>query len=153
MVNFNQDPIRRGRLECEGPDGMAVRQFVPEDDQAIFDLIDYDRAHLSQEHSGIRDRTADHYKTVEDVRQSIEHSQDPSRLRFGIWFNGVMVGSNNLTPRGGGQVESGSWVGKQYIGHDFANRGRELLLGIAFDLGYDQVVSKYLLAITLAAGR
>jgi RimJ/RimL family protein N-acetyltransferase len=144
MTTQEQTP-KPARIEIEGRDGLALRQLTPEDAQAYFDLIEYDRAHLSQVHGSERDGTADKYKTVEDVRKSIETPENTSKLRFGIWDGDVMVGSNNLTPQDEDnyEVESGSWIGKQYTGQHYAVKARELLVNLAFDrLGYQEIVSR-----------
>jgi hypothetical protein len=60
-------PPRDERIEIYGSDGVVLRQLIPEDSQPYFDLIEYDRAHLSQ----FDDDTAAKYKTVEDVLESI----------------------------------------------------------------------------------
>jgi len=132
------------RIEIQGENGIILKQLVQEDAQAYFELIEFDRAHLSQTHSGVRDGTADKYQTVEDVLDSILHPKDPNKIRFGIWVNGVMVGSNNLTPspEEPHKVESGSLVSKKYKGHHYAALARELLVEFALDqLGYTEVFS------------
>lgn len=133
-----QDPPPT-QIELEGPDGVAIRQLIPEDAQGYFDLIDYDRTHLSQ----FGDSTAEKYQSVEDVLESIVNPSNPEKKRFGIWVDGVMVGTNNLTPLADGRVESGSWIGAKHKGHHYAAKARQLLVDIAFKhLGYQEVVSK-----------
>src|SRR5579862_3093874 len=133
------------RVEIRGLDGFSLKQLVEDDAQAYFDLIAYDRAHLSQDHNGEPDATADKYPTLESVIDSIKSPTNPKKLRFGIWPSDVMVGSNNLTPldEQGYAVESGSWIGKKYTGHHYASRARELLIDLAFNrLGYQLIVSE-----------
>ena len=133
------------RMEVEGADGVAIRQLISEDAPHYFNLVDYDREHLSQEHNGERDETADKYQRVEDVLESIDHPQRLNRLRFGIWDGDIMVGSNSLDLLGDGRGKSGSWIGKQYVGHQYAARGRKLLLELAFErLGLSEVISEIL---------
>lgn len=140
---MSEQTTRASRLEIEGPDGIALKQLGPEDAPPLFELIDEDRPHLSQTHSGVFDDTADKYRTVEDVLRSIIKPKNPQKLRFGVWVNGSLVGSNNLTPLGGSRVESGSWIGGKHIGHGFAAGGRALLARLVFEqLGYDEIVSK-----------
>lgn len=130
-----------------GDDGMAIRQLVAEDAQRYFDLVEYDRPHLSQIHSGVPDETADKYKTVEDVRRSIinPYPKRPNRVRFGIWDNEIMVGSNSIDPLGDGRGKLGSWIGKEHKDHHYAARARELLVKYAFeDLGLTEVFSEIL---------
>lgn len=45
-----------------------------------------------------------------------------------------MVGYDSITPDGEGSAELGSWVGKEYIGHRYAGRGRALLVDFAFNV-------------------
>lgn len=111
-------------------DTVCLKQLVLEDAETYFNLIEYDRAHLMQH----GDRTSGKYPDVESVRRSIEQPEDPDKLRFGIWDGDVMVGSDNITPEEKGVAEFGSWVGKQYIGHGYAGRGRVLLLEYAFNV-------------------
>ncbi len=117
-------------------DTVVLKQLIPADADPYFDLIEADRAHLSQH----GDKTAAKYKTVDDVRDSIVTPKDSSKLRFGIWDGNVMVGSNNLTPTEDGQAELGSWVGSEFIGQRYAGRARKLLVEYAFDqLGLKEV--------------
>ena len=132
------------RLELDGLDGIAIRELWLEDAPRYFELVDSNRTHLSQNHNGDPNSTADSYKSVEDVVDTILNPKNPNKKRFGIWVNGVMVGTNNLTPlEKSGQVESGSWVAEQYAGHHYAAKARELLKKIAFEkLGYRVLVSE-----------
>jgi ribosomal-protein-alanine N-acetyltransferase len=135
-----EQTLQPGRIEIEGPGGMSLKQFVPEDAQIIFDLIDEDRDHLSQ----FGDETADKYKTVEDVRSSIEEPKNPDKLRFGIWDDASMVGSINITTaeRYGSIAEIGYWVGAEHTGHHYAQHATEILTEYAFDnLGVDCIMA------------
>jgi RimJ/RimL family protein N-acetyltransferase len=117
-------------------DTVSLRQLVPGDAQRYFDLIENDRAHLSQ----FRDRTADKYPNVESVLRSIEDPADDNRYRFGIWDGDVMVGTDNITVYGQDRAELGSWISKPFIGQEYAGRGRRLLVDFAFNtLGLDYV--------------
>jgi RimJ/RimL family protein N-acetyltransferase len=117
-------------------DTVQLMQLVPQDADDYFVLIAQDPAHLRQH----GDETADKYPTPDAVRDSIVHPKNPAKYRFGIWDNGVMVGSNNLTPEDNGRAELGSWVGKEHIGQGYAGRARALLVDFAFNrLGFDEV--------------
>lgn len=117
-------------------DTVRLMQYIPEDAETIAALIAYDPDHLRQH----GDNTADKYPNADAVRESILHPKDPSKYRFGIWDGETMVGSDNLTPKGEGRAELGSWIGRQYIGHEYAGRGRALLIDFAFkQLGLDEV--------------
>jgi ribosomal-protein-serine acetyltransferase len=125
------------RIILQG-NGETVRlmQLVVDDAQPYFDLIAYDPEHLRQND----DDTADKYPDVASVQHSIENPSKPNKYRFGIWDGDIMVGSDNLTLEGEGKAELGSWVGKQYIGHGYAGRGRNLLVDFALNtLGLDEV--------------
>jgi len=118
----------------EGPDGIAIRELVPADAQRYFDLIEYDRAHHSQTHSGETDETAEKYPDVESVLDSIVNPENPGiYFRFGIWDGETMVGSDNLRLMGNYRGRIGSWVGKEYAGHHYAARARNPLVQLAFD--------------------
>jgi RimJ/RimL family protein N-acetyltransferase len=140
----NQDPtLRASRIEREGSDGVAIRQIILDDAPALLALIEYDRAHLSQNHGGNIDGTADKYQTLEDLQRSISEG-DPAVFRFGIWSKDNLVGYIKLTPdpKEPGSAESGSWVGAQHKGHHFAARARNLMVELAFnDLGFTKVFS------------
>lgn len=141
MTEFGPRPAR---IEREASDGIAIRELIEADALPYFELIDQDRPHMSQTHNGVFDETAEKYETLEAVVESIRNPK-PRRYRFGIWDTGTMVGSNNIQLLGGGRGEIGSWIGGAYTGHNYAARGRKLLLEVAFeDLGLDQVISKVL---------
>lgn len=127
------------RIVLESPnDSVKLMELVPEDAEELFALIAFDPDHLRQH----GEDTADKYQDVESLRQSILHPVDPNRYRFGIWDNGIIVGSDNLTLKGDGIAALGSWIGKQYIGRGYAGRGRSLLLDFAFNtLGLNLVYS------------
>jgi len=127
------------RIILSAPDNpVELRQLIPVDAPAYFALIDFDRDHLSQ----FGDDTAAKYQTEMDVLESILHPSDPGKYRFGIWVNDTMVGSDNIRPQANGTAELGSWVGSQFIGHNYAAYGRELLIDFAFrELGVREVFS------------
>jgi ribosomal-protein-serine acetyltransferase len=126
-----------GRIVLErAGNPVQLKQLVPEDAQAYFDLISYNPDHLRQ----YGDTTADKYPDVAAVRRSIEQPADPNKYRFGIWDGDTMVGSDNIRVKEDGKAELGSWVSAQYIGRGYAGYGRELLIDFAFNgLGLDEV--------------
>jgi len=120
-------------------DSIILKQLIPDDAEGYFQLVDSDRAHLSQ----YGDDTAGKYPTVELVLESIVHPKNPDKYRFGIWDGETMVGSVNLTPLEGNRAESGSWIGKDHTGHNYAARARKLLIDFAFhQLGIEELISK-----------
>lgn len=123
-------------------DAVTLKRLTVNDAQFYFDLIDYDRSHLSRAHAdGKPDLTAQNYPDVQTVIDSIENPV-PNKYRFGTWDGNTMVGTNNLRIIAEGVGESGSWIGAQYVGHNYAARGRALLLEFAFtNLGLEKVES------------
>lgn len=120
-------------------DSIVLKQLIPDDAERYFQLVDSDRAHLSQH----GDETAQKYSTIEAVRNSIVRPANTKKYRFGIWDSEVMVGSNNLTPVGQSRAELGSWIAKEHTGHRYAMRARRLLIDFAFHhLGIDEVFCK-----------
>ncbi len=117
------------RLELDIPGDSVRLVLAPQDADDYFGLIAQDPEHLSQH----GDETADKYPDAESVRDSILYPNNPKKYRFGIWDNGVMVGSNNLTPMDESRAELGSWVGKEYIGQGYAGRARAVLVDFAFN--------------------
>ena len=140
MVNpASQETYRHsGQIILNNPeDTVSLKQLMPEDSDAYFSLIDFDRDHLRQH----GDTTAEKYRSAADVQDSIINPSNPDKFRFGIWDGETLVGSDNLTPLGDGTAELGSWVGKQYVGNMYASRGRTLLADFAFhQLGMRKVL-------------
>jgi RimJ/RimL family protein N-acetyltransferase len=136
-MTIQELPPHNERVEIDGPDGLALRQLVPDDAQRYFDLIDADREHFKYG----EEITSNKYPTVESVRQSIK---DPvqSKLRFGIWDNNEMVGSINMVQNRPGTGEVGYWIGGQYKGHGYAKRATEQLANYAFnELGLQRITA------------
>ncbi len=136
-----KQPVRlphRVILKSEA-DSVELKQFVPEDAEEMFRLIDFDRKHLSQ----FEDDTARKYQTVEDARDSIIYPRSPCKFRFGIWDKSVMVGSVNLTMLSLDHAESGSWIGKAHFGNNYTFRARQLLTDFGFNqLHINKIISK-----------
>jgi len=106
---------------------VILRQFVPQDAEMLFWLIDRNREHLSQHD----DRTSVKYPNLESVRRSIVYPVDPSRLRFGIWANGLLVGTVNLMPLDD-EAEIGYWIAAQHSGRGYVAAAVEALVQHAF---------------------
>src|SRR3972149_5795080 len=105
-------------------DTIVLKQLIHENAKDYFDLVNFDRQHLSQ----FGDTTADKYPTLESVMNSIVNPSNPRKLRQGIWYENIMVGSVNLTPKENNSAELGVWIGKQYIGHKYASRDLQIRL-------------------------
>jgi len=100
-------------------------------------LVDLSRNDQPQ----FRGPISEKYLTVEAVRESITKPRNSCKFRFGIWDNGVMVGSNNLTPLGENRAEIGDWVAKKHLGHNYAVRAGVLLVDFAFNqLQLDELI-------------
>lgn len=124
-----------------GSTGMRLKQFAASDSQAVFELIDRNRSHLSQ----FGDTTAEKYKTIESVEESISNPKNPDRLRFGIWDNGVLVGSVNLTPDDDDKTkgEIGYYLGSEFTGKGYMIKAVTTLTEFAIkNLGYKEIYGK-----------
>ena len=105
-------------INTNHPD-ILLRQLTPENAEPLFKLIDRDRSHLSQ----FGDNTSSKYPTVKSVLMSITNNLNPDKLRFGIWYKGVLIGTANLTPEHplfGGSGVLGYWIGSAYTGRGIA---------------------------------
>lgn len=109
---------------------VVLRQFVPEDAEPLFALIERNRAHLSK----LGDVTASKYPTYQKVLKSITHPENPKRVRFGIWVDSQLAGSVNLTPSPDmdGMVTIGYWVGKEYCSQGLATLAARSAAQFAF---------------------
>ena len=125
----NIDPI-----EIDGgPEGVLLRELTIDDAQRYADLIAYDREHFRS----VGEPTADRYQSKEDVEKSFERVSE--KVRFGIWVDGVMVGSINYSPRANNTAEIGYWIGKQYTRHGSAAKATRVLIDHLFGQGYASV--------------
>lgn len=133
--------IRKSIEILAGSTGMRLKQFAKSDSQAIFELIDRNRSHLSQ----FGDTTAEKYQNVESVKKSISNPKNPDRLRLGIWDNGVLVGSVNLTPDDDDKTkgEIGYYLGSEFTGKGYMIKAVTTLTEFAFkNLGYKEIYGK-----------
>jgi len=122
--------------------GITLRQFSLGDAADIFQLIDRNRAHLSQP----GDNTADKYQTIESVEESIRNPQNPGRLRFGVWNNNnQIVGSINLTPDEDNpkKGEVGYYLGSEFTGNGYMTNALLTLSTYALNqLGLKELYAK-----------
>jgi len=138
-IHPNRD-TGKNPIEIASSDGdIILRQFTPQDAEEIFALIDKNRVFLSQND----EPTAAKYPTLKSVKESIEHSENPDRLRFAIRNKeGTYVGSINLTPdeKDPAQAEIGSYLGEEFQGRGYAGRAHEVLANYGFDfLDYETI--------------
>ncbi len=112
---------------------LALRQFIPEDAQTYFDLLELNREYLSQIHLGGQDDTGTKYATVDDVLKSILEPEEPDKIRFGMWDGDTMVGTINLKPSEDRSLEVGYLVSEQHAGQGYATRSLKALSKYAFE--------------------
>ncbi|MDD2822867.1 MAG: GNAT family N-acetyltransferase [Candidatus Daviesbacteria bacterium] len=133
-------PHSKPLIEITSSDGeLILKQFSPSDTQEIFELIDRNREHLSQN----EEDTSDKYPTLESVEISILQPSNPDRLRFGIRdAQGTLLGSINLTPEKDNphKGEIGYYLGKEATGKGYTTKAVNLLTDYAFNhLGYQEL--------------
>lgn len=127
-------------VEISSPDDVIIlKPFTLADVKEIFELIDRNRDHLSQN----GEDTAEKYPTLESVEKSISNPSNPKRLRFAIRnFEGELVGSINLTPLDSKpkKGEIGYYLGGEFTGKGYASRAVEALTNYGFNnLGYEEI--------------
>ena len=108
---FNNNPIEI--VSSDG--GIVLRQFTLRDSEEIFALID---------------------RTLQSVRESIEHPKNPERLRFAIRNKErQMAGSINLTPyeKGSTRGEVGYYLGSEFQKKGYMVKAVEILTNYGFD--------------------
>jgi len=106
------------RIELTTSDeGVLLLEFIPQDARPLFELINNNRVHLSQ----WDDETGSKYPDFQSVLRSITHPKNPDKIRLGIWSDGVLAGTINITPtKGRFTREIGYWVGNEFCGKDLA---------------------------------
>jgi RimJ/RimL family protein N-acetyltransferase len=130
-------PSVDSRIEILRPPSLRVSlyQFIPDDAQEIFNLIDASRLHLSQ--PGV-DTTK--HPAVQSVLDSITNPSNPKRLKFAIRDKqNRLVGSISLTPDedDSSLAEIDYYLGVQYTGQGYMTEAAFLLTCYAFiELGY-----------------
>ncbi|MBI5803158.1 GNAT family N-acetyltransferase [Candidatus Pacearchaeota archaeon] len=132
MKRFNLESIKIS----ESP--LKLIRFYADDSKAVFELIDRNRTHLSQD----GDITAAKYQTIEDFMNSIIKPKDKFRLRMGIWNEETLVGSINITPKGDKRAEVGYWLGKEYTGKGYMTTSLSALTDYALSDGFDEVFAE-----------
>ena len=116
-------------LELKVDEEITLRQFSVKDTNAIFNLIDRNRDHLSQND----DLTAAKYPIIAFVYSSIVSPENPERLRMGIWAGEEFAGSINLTRfNGSNSFEVGYYLGSEYQGRGYMTRAVNKIVEYAF---------------------
>jgi ribosomal-protein-serine acetyltransferase len=112
-------------------DGVVIRTYTLDDDRALFDLIDANRAYLRPwmiwEHTT---------KTPGDTRTWIQACLDsPMDVEGnGVWVDGAMAGGIGLTiDTLANSGEIGYWLAEPFQGRGIVTRGCERFFDFAFD--------------------
>jgi RimJ/RimL family protein N-acetyltransferase len=108
------EPHERTTLNTTLPQ-LRLVELTPDDARAYFDLVDRNRAHLTQH--------GDYLDLGEATPESLaaELSDPENRnIRFGLWLNDRLVGRVDLNPRTPEDVVLGYWLGGEYTGHGYA---------------------------------
>ena len=135
---MNPESIGNHPPEIRVNDTVSLRGLTVTDSEALFDLIDHNREHLSQN----EDVTASHYPNLESVRDRTDN-QKPEEHRFGIWDGTTLVGFIKLTEQTDDPVEIGYWLGSEYQGHGYMAMSVEAMTDYAVhQLGYASVIAK-----------
>lgn len=118
-------------IELTTDGGLKLKQFVVEDSEIIFDLINRNREHLSQ----YSDRTASKYKTLQDVEKSINYPVNPKKNRLGIWKNNIFIGTINLKPNEEDNSIGiiGYYLGSEFIGNGFMRDSVKRIIDYGFN--------------------
>ncbi len=97
--------------------------ITPEDADALYDLVDRSRMHLTQH----GDWTDLGEATQESVAASL-HTSDGPTTQFGIWLDGKLIGRADLNPRTPGNFVLGYWLGSQFTGKGYATAACKALI-------------------------
>jgi ribosomal-protein-serine acetyltransferase len=122
-------------------DGIVVRTYTPDDDRALYDLIDANRTHLRPwmiwEHTT---------KEPSDARAFIQRCLDSQSdvEGNGLWIGGVLAGGMGLTIETlANSGEIGYWLGEPFQGRGIVTRACERFFDLAFDeLGLHRMALK-----------
>jgi RimJ/RimL family protein N-acetyltransferase len=95
----------------------------PDDADALYDLIDRNRAHLTQH----GDWTDLGDATPESVQASLSDS-DGRNAQFGIWLDRQLIGRADLNARTPGNFVLGYWLGREFTGKGYATAACKALI-------------------------
>lgn len=130
--------LRLAPKEIPIGEGAVLREVYPSDSQAMFDLIDRNRPHLSQH----GDDTAKKYPTIEKMTERNENQTD-YEYRFNIWDGDVNVGFAKLTRHAGMPIEVGYYLGAEFQGKGYATKAVAALTDYAIEsLHFGAVMAK-----------
>ena len=97
-------------------DELTIRTLEVEDTEALFDLIDRNREHLSQ----FGEATAKDNPDIQAVGMGIVNPHPPQLIRFGVW-NSELAGSVDLYPVAGA-IQFAYFLGKEFQGKGYMTR-------------------------------
>ncbi len=106
-------------------EGLEIVRFTEEFVRPVFDLIETNRAHLSQ----FNDDTADKYQSIQPLYESVMRPRNTLRERYVILGGDAVVGSINVEPTGlkATSFVMGYWLGEQFTGNGYASRSTRAL--------------------------
>ena len=120
-------------LRTERPE-VALRLLRDSDAEALFSLIDQNRAHLSQ----YGEKVARDHPDLASVLDSIRFTKT-GRARYGIRDAGRLVGSASIGNGDNGSAVIGYWVVPPFLRRGYARLAVEALVAEAFRLRYPEV--------------
>ena len=123
------------RIELEVDDELVLKQFIEDDADSVFALIDRNRYHLSQN----GDTTAERYPTKQTLIDGIRDPLDSRKLDFGIWTSGMVVGSVSMCTGNDRRAEVACYLGREFEGKGYATRAVRRLIEYAFETGGSEV--------------
>jgi ribosomal-protein-serine acetyltransferase len=112
-------------------DGIVVRTFVVDDDQALFELIDANRSHL-RPWMPWEPTTKDAGDTRRWIETCLERELDLEGN--GVWIDGALVGGVGVslsTLSNSGEI--GYWLAREFEGRGIVTRACERFFDHAFD--------------------
>ena len=135
---FDEDYTPRIRIS-EPDETVQLQQFGIGDARALFEVVDYDRSHL-------RAFAPNLVQDVTSVDTALTRlaNFDTTKIKFGIWDEGLLRGGIDLMPQAGGRAEVGYWVGGEHTGNGYASRATGLLARWTFRtmVSFDTVYAK-----------
>jgi ribosomal-protein-serine acetyltransferase len=102
---------------------LRLIELTADDAPAYYDLVDRNRAHLTQH--------GDYLELGEATPESVAAElRDPENrhLRFGVWLNDALIGRVDLNQRTPEDVVLGYWLGDEYTGQGYGTLACQALI-------------------------
>jgi ribosomal-protein-serine acetyltransferase len=102
---------------------LRLVELTADDAPAYYDLVDRNRAHLTQH--------GDYLELGEATPESVAAElRDPENrhLRFGVWLNDALIGRVDLNQRTPEDVVLGYWLGDEYTGQGYGTLACQALI-------------------------